>query len=122
MDCYFLNRKGYSLIEVCISLGIMGLFLLIILPTGAQIIASTRSQQNYNNLFAIGQACQEYYLGYGQWPLQAGSLQPFYLNQSFDTSNFVFNPQLNILIVSSGTNSFTVLKPTGLAGRLDYTN
>ncbi len=120
MDRDVLNEKAFSLIEIVIGLGLVALFLLTLWPLGTQMIAKTRAVQTNRNLNAIGQACRQYYMRFGQWPHQVSDLQPYFLSAGVNGQNYFLNPQVNFLIVSLGENSMSLVKPRGLTGRLDY--
>ncbi|MBI3601869.1 MAG: hypothetical protein HY209_03145 [Candidatus Omnitrophica bacterium] len=120
MDRDVLNEKAFSLTEIAIGLAVVVLFLSTLWPLGTQMIAKTRAAQTHNDLNAIGQACRQYYMRFGQWPQQVSNLQPYFLSGGIHGQNYVLIPQSNILIVSAGGNSVSVVKPRGLTGRLDY--
>ena len=111
MDRDLLKEKGFSLPEIAIALAVVSLILLALLPLGRQVIAQTKVTQIHHNLNAIGQAAREYYLRFGQWPQQASDLQPYFLTSDAQLQDYSLNPQDNILILSCGTDSVTVLKP-----------
>ena len=118
-----LNEKAFSLMEIAIGLGLVALFLSTLWPLGTQMIAKTRVVQTKNDLNAIGQACRQYYMRSGEWPHQVNDLQPYFLSVGVNGQNYILisqAPQANILTISSGPNSISVVKPRGLTGRLDY--
>lgn len=114
------SNQGFSLLEVSIGLAVVALVLSALLPLGWQILANARDAQIRNNLQAIGRACQEYYLyvgGYvdGHWPAQVSDLQPYFLSPSIDATKYTITLKDNILNVSIGTYSVTVVKPNSLS-------
>ncbi len=115
-----MNKEGLALVEVALGLGLVALFISVLHPSGIQAITNARLVQNRNDLDVIGQACQQYYMGLGRWPVKVGDLQPYFLSAEIDGASYTLNPQPNILIISLGPNSTVVVKPRGLAWRLDY--
>ena len=111
MDGNFLNKKAFSLVEIVVSLSVIMAILLALLPLGGQMVSKVRGIKTDNDLNAIAQACQLYYRSVGHWPNQLSDLQPSFLNSNINGSNYILNPQTNILTVTLGTSSITVVKP-----------
>ncbi len=120
MDRYFLEKKGFSLVEISICLTVLGLLLLIFLPTGVGIISNSKVQKNTKDINYIAHACQQYYRQHNHWPVEANDLKPFFISPSVPTNNYFLTPQNNILFISSATDSVTVVRPRGVIGYLDY--
>lgn len=113
-----LFNHGFSLLEVSIGLAVVALALSVLLPLAGQILVNAKEAQTRNNLQAIGRACQQYYLYSGsqqKWPAQVSDLQPYFLSAGIDPSGYVLNPQANILMVSLGAYSLTVVKPNSFS-------
>ena len=119
MDRDFLRKKAFSLTEIALGLAVVVLLLVTLWPLGMQIITKARVVQTDSDLNAVGQACQQYYMRFGQWPHQSSDLQPYFLSAGIHGANYVFHPQPNILTVSLGANSITVVKPRGFIGWLN---
>lgn len=120
MDSYILKKDGFSILELSIGLLICGILLLMVLMAGKGIIMNAKLKKNQTELNTVAQACREYYQQQGRWPAQVSDLQPFFLSAGINTQSFVFNPQDNIIQISSSSESITVVKPRGLTARLDY--
>ena len=110
MDRNFLNNRAFSLTEIACALGVMVVVLSALLPMGGQIVTKVNATKANADLNGIASACQQYYKNTGHWPAQPGDLQPDFLSPGIDLSNYVLNPQVNILIISSAQNSVTVVK------------
>lgn len=100
----------------------MSLFLLCIIPLGTGIISHAKAGQIQNNMKAVGEACRQYYMNYGQWPSNLSDLKPIFLSVSVDTSTYHLNPQDHILTIASTSSSLTISKPYGFTSRLDFHN
>ncbi len=120
MDGNFLNKKAFSLTEIAVSLSVIMAILLALLPLGGQMVSGVKGIKTQNDLNFVGQACQQYYRSMGHWPSQLSDLQPSFLNSNINGSNYIFNPQANILTITSGGVSTTVVKPGGLMRGWDY--
>ena len=120
MDSHILNKNAFSLIEIALCVSVMGSILVALLPLGGQIVNRVNDVKTDNDLNVVAQACQQYYASLGHWPSQVSDLQPIFLSSGINGNSYILNPQSNILIISSGPNSITTVRPRGSIGRLDY--
>lgn len=66
-----MRRSGFTLVELLVTLGVMGLLLALILPAVQQTRESARQMQCGNHLKQIGVACQAHQSTHGGYPLTA---------------------------------------------------
>ena len=99
------NKKGFSLIELCIVMAILAVITGSITPIFIKRIQIKAGEKTAMEISAVEQAALVYYVANNAWPASIQTLQSAgYLNPSWVTNN----PWQNPYIVSSTQNSFTV--------------
>lgn len=100
------NKKGFSLIELCIALGVLAILTSSITPVFIKRIQVKAGEKTALEMSGIQQAALSYYAANNAWPASLVVLQSAgYLNPSWVTNN----PWQNAYTISSNTNVFTVL-------------
>ena len=99
------NKKGFSLIELCIALGVLVILTSSITPVFIKMIQVKAGEKTALEMSVIEQAALSYYATNNAWPASIQALQSSgYLNPSWSASN----PWQNAYTISSNTSAFTV--------------
>jgi len=99
------NKGGFSLIELCIALGVLVILTSSITPVFIKRIQIKAGEKTALEMSTIEQAALSYYATNNAWPASIQALQSSgYLNPSWSASN----PWQNAYTVSSNTSAFTV--------------
>ena len=99
------NKKSFSLIELCIVIGIMAILAGSITPVFVKRIQIKAGEKTAQEIAIIQQAGLSYFAANAAWPANLASLKTAgYLNPSW-TAN---NPWQNPYTISSNVNGFTV--------------
>jgi len=99
------NKKGYSLIELCIVLGIIAILAGSITPVFIKKIQVKAGEKTAVEMSVIQQAALSYFVANAAWPANLADLQSAgYLNPSWVPNN----PWQNPYTISLAANSFTV--------------
>ena len=99
------NKKGFSLIELCIALGVLVILTSSITPVFIKRIQVKAGEKTALEMSVIEQAALSYYATNNAWPASIQALQSAgYLNPSWSASN----PWQNAYTISSNTSAFTV--------------
>lgn len=99
------NKKGFSLIELCIALGVLVILTSSITPVFIKRIQIKAGEKTALEMSTIGQAALAYYVTNNAWPANIATLQAGgYLNPSWST----VNPWQNTYTISSTESAFTV--------------
>jgi prepilin-type N-terminal cleavage/methylation domain-containing protein len=99
------NKKGFSLIELCIVLGVMAIFTSAVTPVFIKRVQIRAGEKTALEMSVIQQAALAYYAANNAWPGSIQALQSAgYLNPAWVANN----PWQNAYLVSSGSGSFTV--------------
>ena len=99
------NKGGFSLIELCIALGILVILTSSITPVFIKRIQVKAGEKTALEMSVIQQAGLSYFVANNAWPASITSLQNAgYLNPFWVTNN----PWQNAYTISSTANSFTV--------------
>ena len=99
------NKKGFSLIELCIVLTVLSILIGSITPVFIKRIEIKAGEKTALEMSTIQQAASAYYVANKAWPASIAALQNSgYLNPSWVTNN----PWQNAYTISSVSNSFTV--------------
>ena len=99
------NKKGFSLIELCIALGILVILTSSITPVFIKRIQVKAGEKTALEMSAIQQAALSYFVANNAWPASIQALQNAgYLNPSWVTNN----PWQNAYTISSNSGAFTV--------------
>lgn len=99
------SKKGFSLIELCIALGILVILTSSITPVFIKRIQIKAGEKTALEMSVIEQAALSYYVANNAWPISIQTLQSAgYLNPSWVGNN----PWQNAYAISSNTTSFTV--------------
>ena len=99
------NKKGFSLIELCIALGILVILTSSITPVFIKRIQVKAGEKTALEMSVIQQAALSYYTINNAWPASITVLQNAgYLNSAWVANN----PWQNIYTISSNATSFTV--------------
>jgi prepilin-type N-terminal cleavage/methylation domain-containing protein len=99
------NKKGFSLIELCITLGILVILTSSITPVFIKRIQVKAGEKTALEMSVIQQAALSYFVANNAWPANITVLQNAgYLNPSW----FAFNPWQNAYTISSNSSAFTV--------------
>ena len=99
------NKKGFSLIELCITLGILVILTSSITPVFIKRMQVKAGEKTALEMSVIQQAALSYFVANNAWPASITALQNAgYLNPSWVTNN----PWQNPYTISSTANSFTV--------------
>ena len=99
------NKKGFSLIELCIALGVLVILTSSITPVFIKRMQIKAGEKTALEMSTIEQAALSYYATNNVWPASIVALQSAgYLNPSWSASN----PWQNAYTVSSNTSAFTV--------------
>ncbi len=124
MDSYILtiNRKGISLVELALSLAIMATlaFTLIRLAGGAIVVA--QHQRTQCDLQAIAQACRNYQIQHGQWPVSMNDLTSEFLSPTLvNITSYQMTVHGQLLKISNTLGQLIFAQPyAGTLARLDY--
>jgi len=99
------NKKGFSLIELCIVIGILAILTGSITPVFVKRIQIKAGEKTAQEIAIIQQAGLSYFATNAVWPANLATLKTAgYLNPSW-TAN---NPWQNPYTISSSTSGFTV--------------
>lgn len=99
------NKKGFSLIELCIALGIVAILTGTIVPVFIKRIQIKAGEKTAAEISVIQQAALAYFTANNAWPASLAALQ----NEGFLNPSWVANnPWQNPYTISSTLNSFTV--------------
>ncbi len=99
------NKKGFSLIELCIVLGVLVILASSITPVFIKRIQVKAGEKTALEMSVIQQAALSYYTANNSWPASIAVLQNAgYLNPSWTA----INPWQNVYSVSSNASAFTV--------------
>ncbi len=99
------NKKGFSLIELCIALGVLVILTSSITPVFIKRMQIKAGEKTALEMSTIEQAALSYYATNNAWPASIQVLQNAgYLNPSWSA----FNPWQNAYTISSNTSAFTV--------------
>jgi len=99
------NKKGFSLIELCIALGVLVILTSSITPVFIKRIQVKAGEKTALEMSVIEQAALSYYTANNAWPASIAALQNAgYLNPSWVTNN----PWQNAYTISSNASAFTV--------------
>ncbi len=99
------NKRGFSLIELCIALGILVILTSSITPVFIKRIQVKAGEKTALEMSVIQQAALSYYTTNNAWPASIAALQNAgYLNPSWVTNN----PWQNAYAISSNSSAFTV--------------
>ena len=99
------NKKGFSLIELCIALGLLVIFTSSITPVFIKRMQIKAGEKTALEMSVIEQAALSYYTANNAWPASIQALQTAgYLNPSWSANN----PWQNAYAISSNTSAFTV--------------
>ena len=99
------NKKGFSLIELCIALGILVILTSSITPVFIKRIQVKAGEKTALEMSVIQQAASAYFVVNNAWPANLTALQNTgYLNPSWITNN----PWQNAYTISSTSSAFTV--------------
>lgn len=104
-NIFISNKKGFSLIELCIALGVLVILTSSITPVFIKRMQIKAGEKTALEMSVIEQAALSYYATNNAWPASIAALQSAgYLNPSWS----VFNPWQNAYTISSNTSAFTV--------------
>jgi len=99
------NKKGFSLIELCIALGVLVILTSSITPVFIKRVQIKAGEKTALEMATIEQAALSYYSANNAWPASIAALQTAgYLNPSWGA----VNPWQNAYSISSNASSFTV--------------
>jgi len=99
------NKRGFSLIELCIALGILVILTSSITPVFIKRIQVKAGEKTALEMSVIQQAALSYFVANNAWPASITALQNAgYLNPSWVTNN----PWQNAYTISSNSSAFTV--------------
>jgi len=99
------NKKGFSLIELCIVLGVMAIFTSAVTPVFIKRVQIRAGEKTALEMSVIQQAALSYYAANNAWPGGIQALQSAgYLNPAWVANN----PWQNAYSISFGSGSFTV--------------
>jgi len=99
------NNKGFSLIELCIALGVLVILTSSITPVFIKRIQVKAGEKTALEMSVIQQAALSYYAANNSWPASIQALQNAgYLNPSW----IINNPWENAYTISSTSSAFTV--------------
>ncbi len=99
------NKKGFSLIELCIALGVLVILTSSITPVFIKRIQIKAGEKTALEMSTIEQAALSYYATNNAWPASIAALQTAgYLNPSWST----LNPWQNAYTISTTNSAFTV--------------
>ncbi len=99
------NKRGFSLIELCIALGILVILTSSITPVFIKRIQVKAGEKTALEMSVIQQAALSYFVANNAWPASIPALQNAgYLNSAWVANN----PWQNIYTISSNSSAFTV--------------
>lgn len=99
------NKRGFSLIELCIVIGILAILAGSITPVFIKRIQVKAGEKAAQEMSVIQQAALSYYVANNAWPVNLAALKNAgYLNPSWVTNN----PWQNAYTISSNAAGFTV--------------
>lgn len=99
------NSRGFSLIELCIALGILVILTSSLTPVFIKRIQVKAGEKTALEMSVIQQAALSYYITNNAWPASIQALQSAgYLNPSWPANN----PWQNVYAISSNNSAFTV--------------
>src|SRR3989338_653610 len=99
------NSRGFSLIELCIALGILVILTSSITPVFIKRIQVKAGEKTALEMSVIQQAALAYYVANNAWPANIPDLQNAgYLNPAWVANN----PWQNVYTISSTSSAFTV--------------
>ncbi len=104
-NIFISNKKGFSLIELCIALGVLVILTSSITPVFIKRMQVKAGEKTALEMSVIEQAALSYYATNNAWPASIQALQSAgYLNPSWVSNN----PWQNAYTISSNTSAFTV--------------
>jgi len=106
------SKKGYTLIEVIIALGLMALVFSIVMGSYQARINKARLEQTVDEMTALAQASLDFYNSQGTWPASPVNLTPAFMYAAVTFSPFGGHYQI------SGLNDVVTVAttvPSGLA-------
>ena len=99
------NKRGFSLIELCIVIGLLAILAGSITPVFIKRVQVKAGEKTAQEMSVIQQAALSYYVANNAWPASIQALQSAsYLNPSWVSNN----PWQNAYTISSNATSFTV--------------
>ena len=99
------NKKGFSLIELCIVIGLLAILAGSITPVFIKRVQVKAGEKTAQEMSIIQQAALSYFTVNAAWPANLAALKSTgYLNPSWVTNN----PWQNAYTISSNATSFTV--------------
>lgn len=99
------SKKGFSLIELCIVIGILAILAGSLTPVFIKRIQVKAGEKTAQEMSVIQQAALSYYTANNAWPANLAALKSAgYLNPSWVTNN----PWQNAYSIASNAGSFTV--------------
>ena len=113
------NKKGFSLIELCIAIGILAILTGSITSVFIKRIQVKAGEKTAVEMSVIQQAASAYFVANKTWPVNIQALQSAgYLNPSWVTNN----PWQNAYTITSNALSFSVstLLPKGLITNISF--
>ena len=97
------NKRGFSLIELCIALGVLVILTSSITPVFIKRIQVKAGEKTALEMSVIQQAALSYYTANNAWPASIQALQSAgYLNPSWVSNN----PWQNAYTISSNSKRF----------------
>ena len=100
------NKRGFSLIELCIVIGLLAILAGSITPVFIKRVQVKAGEKTAQEMSVIQQAALSYFTVNAAWPANLAALKSAgYLNPSWVTNN----PWQNAYAISSNATSFTVL-------------
>jgi len=112
MDSDFLERRGFSLVELSLVLMVASLLIAVSFYSAVKIRQAALAQRTINELNTLATVSTQYYLENGAWPNSLSDLRPKYLG--FNSSDV--NPFGNAYTIIADTSKVSVsaLLPKGL--------
>ena len=107
MDSHILKHKkgGFTLLEVTAGIGLMAILILAVITASQGVYYQSKVNRTVNDMFAISEACRQFYKRNNSWPISLSVLKPDFLTDSVLDNPFSYpyliSPVEKSILISS---------------------